>query len=183
MMSQSKIHRMANIAGLILICAALVIVFVDQLVARDLPCPLCLLQRACLIAVGIMLCMNLTVGIKTAHYGFLILAACGGIAISLRQIFLHLAPTDPGYGGLLLGLYFYDWAAISFIIILCTAAIALLLEKGFNQVVPTTNRWIQALMVFFLILILANILSTLLECGLGVCPADPIDYRLLDSVG
>lgn len=183
MMTSYRVHRIANALGLLLVCAALVIAFVDQFAANDLPCPLCLLQRACLIAVGIALCMNLQYGVKTMHYGLLILAALLGLSIAVWQIFLHMAPHDPGYGGLFLGLHFYDWAALCFSAMLIATAIALLIEGGFDHPTSPVSLWLKWLILLFMLLIFANIVSTVFECGLTACPADPVDYQLLDSVG
>lgn len=183
MINQFKIHQTANVLGLFLVCAALILVFFDQIAAHDLPCPLCLLQRACIIAAGIAFCMNIRSGIKTMHYGLLILAAFCGFLIAIWQVHLHSAYADPGYGRAFMGLHLYSWAAICFALILCAAAFGLFLERGFNQAIPSKSRWVDLLMILFILLILANIISTLLECGLSACPADPTDYQLLDSVG
>lgn len=169
-MNQNKFHRIGNTAGLAMICIVLLIAFADQLFQHDLPCPLCLLQRVSFIAVGLCLCMNLTNGIHTDHYGLMILAAILGFTTALRQVSLHLAPGDPGFGHLLLGFHLYIWCAITFIIIIGLAAIAMLLERGFTEKQQTPGRKTMALMGLFLVLILANGISTLIECGVLDCP-------------
>ena len=156
--------------------------FYDQLI-HDLPCPLCLLQRLCFIGAGLGICMNLKAGIKISHYGLMILSGLLGLGTALRQIFLHVSPGDVGYGSPLLGMYFYTWAAISFVIIIGLIAIALIFEQGFTENKIISNRWFNLVMTCFLILILANGISTFLECGAFVCKGNPIHYYLLDSIG
>ena len=182
-MTQYTLHKTGNIIGLGLICLILSMAFGEQLYfSSELPCPLCLLQRVAFIAVGLCLCLNIREGIKTSHYGLMVLASLLGFAISLRQVFLHVAPGDPGYGPLLLKLHLYNWSAVAFFIILGFIAIALMLEYGFVRNPQPVGRSIKALMLFFLLVILANAISTLMECGLSICPANPVKYDFtLDS--
>ena len=48
--------------------------------------------------------------------------------ISMRQVSLHLAPGDPGYGSALFGLHFYTWALIAAIGIVCYVALVFILK-------------------------------------------------------
>ena len=181
MMNQNKLHRITNTIALVIICIILTIAFADQLTNHDLPCPLCLLQRICFVAIGLSLCMNLKDGIKIAHYGLMILATILGLAIALRQILLHIAPNDPGYGHLVFGLHMYIWSAIAFTIILGLTAIGMLFESGFTEKQIEPGRGKFALMIIFLLLILANGISTFIECGVLICPDNPIRYNLFGA--
>lgn len=178
-MDQNKLHRIANTIGLIIICSLLIVAFIDQLYEHDLPCPLCLLQRICFVGVGLSLCMNLKNGVKTSHYGLMMLSALLGFAIAMRQIYIHMA-AGGGYGNLILGLYMYQWAAITFAIIIGLIAVALLFEQGFYESSKEIKRGKFILMIVFLILILANVISTFIECGFSACPANPINYLLFN---
>ena len=180
-MNQKKLHEWGNTFGVIILCVVLILAFADQLRNHDLPCPLCLLQRVCFVAVGLCLCMNLKEGIKTSHYGLMIFASILGLTIALRQISLHTAPGDPGYGHLLFGFYMSVWSAIIFITTMIFIGIALLLKEGFNNKPQPIGRNRLALIILFIVLILANGISTFLECGLSVCPDNPIDYNLLNK--
>ncbi|WP_019215988.1 disulfide bond formation protein B [Legionella tunisiensis] len=184
MISQNKIHRWGNSCGLILVCVILLFAFYDQLYRHDLPCPLCLLQRACFIGIGLCLCMNLKAGIKITHYGLMTLTSLLGLGIALRQIFIHVAPGDLGYGSPLLGLYLYTWSAIGFVVIIGVIAIAQLFERGFykDNPPPSSSRWLNLLMSIFLLLILANGISTFIECGFFICKSTPQHYYLLDTM-
>ncbi|RUR18082.1 disulfide bond formation protein B [Legionella sp. km535] len=173
---QKKIHLWGNSFGLLIICVILLFAFADQLFKHSLPCPLCLLQRICFAGIGLCLMMNLRLGIRMSHYGFMLLQALLGLAIATRQIYLHLDPGTPGYGDPFLGLYFYTWSAIIFLFIIGFIAIALLFEQGFDAQFKTSNKGMIALMYLFLILILANGISTFIECGPYVCPDNPTVY-------
>lgn len=178
MMTENKCHYIANLIGLFGVTLLLILTLFIQLTAHELPCPLCLLQRVGFVAVGICFCMNLKFGVKPSHYGLMSLAALLAFMVALRQIFLHLAPDDPGYGAPMLGLYLYVWSAILLTMILACISIGLLLEKGFCSVAHAMSRPVMGLIFVFLLLILANGISTLIECGFYICPANPVTYDL-----
>lgn len=179
MITQNRFHVFANALGLLVICAVLILAFWDQFVAHEIPCPLCLLQRIGFIAVGLGLCMNLCLGIRPSHYGLIVASALLGLAVSVRQIYLHIAPGALGYGPLFLGLYLYVWAAIAFTLIIGLTAIALTLEKGFSPSNPPANRRIFPLIIVFIGLIFANTISTFFECGFKQCAENPVNYELI----
>lgn len=177
-MSQYKIHRIGNSLGLVTICLILSLAFYDQVIRADLPCPLCLLQRTAFIGIGLCFCFNLRFGVKTTHYGLLILTALLGFSISLRQIFLHIAPGDPGYGPLFFSLHLYVWSAIIFMMMIGCVAIALFLPQGFSAQSATIQGPLKGLALIFILLILANAISTVIECGSQICPSDPKQYDI-----
>lgn len=168
-----KPHLQGNRVILLSVCLVLAIAFVEQIFHQDPPCPLCLLQRVAFILIGLGACMNLKQRIRTPHYGLMILAALVGIAVALRQLWLHATPNDPGYGPLFLGLHFYTWSAIGYFFILSGIAIILLFEHELYNKSETMNGLTFIVMIVFLFLILGNVISTLIECGFQVCPANP----------
>lgn len=178
MMTANKCHHIANIIGLFGVTLLLFLTFFIQFMAHELPCPLCLLQRVGFVAVGICFCMNLKFGIKPSHYGLMGLAALLAFMISLRQIFLHIAPDDPGYGTPVLGIYLYVWSAILLTLVLACISIGLLLEDGFRSITHKLSWPVTLLIALFLLLILADGISTLIECGFYICPANPVQYDL-----
>lgn len=180
MINSTKVHQLGNSIGLFLICIFLTLAFADQFYQHTLPCPLCLLQRGCLIIIGLCLAINIKIGIKTSHYGLMNLAALLGLGISARQILLHITPNDLGYGPLFLGFHLYVWSAIIFTTIIGLIGIALLLRNGFKAPEKITSSWCTALMIFFVVLILANVISTFIECGLFMCPSNPVQYYFLN---
>jgi len=112
---------------LFILCAA----FVMQLVFHEAPCPLCLLQRAGFASVGLAFLMNLRYGNRVAHWALAILSACAGIAVSIRQILLHI--TSPvGFGSAILGLHMYTWCFIAFAVTIVGSAMMLIIYPEQN---------------------------------------------------
>jgi len=103
----AELSRLLNAIGLMAIVTVLAIAFVDQLWFRDLPCPLCILQRAGFTAAGVGIALNLIFGPRPSHYGITILGASIGASISIRQILLHIVPGTGSYGNAIFGLHLY----------------------------------------------------------------------------
>ncbi|MCC5977717.1 MAG: disulfide bond formation protein B [Salinarimonas sp.] len=180
-MIDAGIARSLNALALIAISAILAAAFYTQIVARELPCPLCILQRAGFVVVGLGLAMNLLIGPRPGHYALMILAALAGGAVSLRQMALHIVPGTGAYGDPVLGLHLYSWAALIFAAIILGAALMLFFEKQFRPSAGEGTRGplILAALAFFALMALGNGASTLLECGTGLCPDDPVAYEWL----
>ncbi|WP_328514884.1 disulfide bond formation protein B [Ralstonia syzygii] len=177
-----------NTAGLFGVSAILLYAFVHQIVLHDLPCPLCLLQRGCFIAVGVGLALNLRFGSRPAHYALMILASLAGAAIAGRQILLHIVPGTGTYGEALWGLHLYTLAFIAFSVMIAGTAVMLFLERptgsdagqaGASRKPAPTSRAALAAVVLLAVLTLGNVVGTFLECGVGMCADDPVIYDLL----
>jgi hypothetical protein len=69
----------------------------------------------------------------TSHYALALFAAVAGAVFAARQILLHIAPGDAGYGSALLGYHYYTWAFIGFAVAIALTAIALLFDRQFAQ--------------------------------------------------
>ena len=65
----ADLSRLLNALGLVALDTVLVLAFADQLWFRDLPCPICILQRAGFIAAGFGLALNLMFGPRPSHQG------------------------------------------------------------------------------------------------------------------
>lgn len=172
-----------NAAGLFAISLVLLVAFADQLVLGDLPCPLCILQRGAFVAVGITLLLNLRFGPRPSHYGAMILSAAVGAAVAGRQTMLHIIPGSPGYGMPLLGLHFYTWAFVVFALVVLGAAVMLLFDRQFDagREPARMQRLAMATFVLAAAVTLGNGVSTVLECGGGLCPDNPSSYELLQG--
>lgn len=110
------------IATVVILAAALYV----QMFMDEQPCPLCLLQRAAFASMAIGLLMNLRYRESSAHWAVVILSACAGLAVSIRQICLHI--TNPkGFGSAFLGLHMYTWCFIGFSITIIGSALILLI--------------------------------------------------------
>jgi disulfide bond formation protein DsbB len=172
-----------NALGLYAVALVLAAAFAAQLILNELPCPLCLLQRIqfAMLAIGPML--NVRYGPRPSHYALSLLAAIAGAAFASRQILLHIMPGDPGYGSALLGYHYYTWAFIGFAVAIVAIAVMLLFDRQFEEndaAQPVAVDAFARIAVWLVIALTAlNVLATLLECGFGACPDNPIEYELL----
>jgi disulfide bond formation protein DsbB len=177
----SDLSRLLNALGLVAVDTLLALAFIDQLWFRDLPCPVCILQRAAFVAAGFGIALNLVLGQRPSHYGVTILGAVAGGAIALRQMLLYIVPGSGSYGNEVLGMHLYSWAFIGFVGIVVGAAIMLFYDRQFGRGEPLSSR-LDALsltaLVTFAVLVVGNIFSTLFLCGLGFCPEAPVGYVL-----
>ncbi len=176
-------HRFSfslNLLALLGVCFSLLIAFFYQIAFNELPCPLCQLQRLGLILVGMGFMLNAQFGPSTVHYAMVIFSALTGAASSLKQILLHIAPGDKGYGSTFLELHFYTLGFISFVMMIAFAAIMLLVgRKSFSPPRQQRLGLIGLLVIsLFLIIALANTVSSVMVCKLGPCPDDPMQYLL-----
>ncbi|WP_247968921.1 disulfide bond formation protein B [Bradyrhizobium sp. 195] len=171
-----------NLLGLLGISLILAVAFFYQLALGELPCPLCLLQRAGFIAVGMGFLFNLRLGERPSHYAMILMSSLVTGFISMRQVSLHLAPGDPGYGSALFGLHFYTWALVAAVGIVCYVALVFVVKDmtgARDKDGPLGGAASNAVFAIFALLVAANLLSTVLECGAGQCDANPVRYLLL----
>lgn len=176
-MRQSSFPSLAalgNQLALLAIVGMLSYGFVDQLYFGELPCPLCLMQRVGFVIIGFAFVLNIRCGAHSAHYGWGIMGGLVGMMVSLRQVLLHILPGDKGFGTTFLELHFYTWAFVGYMGLLGAQAILLMLP---NREVRSRSLFANGLVIIFILLVLGNLISTLLECGIGSCPDDPIKYE------
>ena len=97
-----------------------------QFFYNEEPCPLCLLQRVAFVNIGLCFLLNLKFGNRAWHWAIAILSAASGIAVSIRQICLHI--NDPvGFGSAIFGLHMYTWCFIFFATVIIGSTLMLLL--------------------------------------------------------
>ncbi len=172
-----------NALGLYAIAAVLAAAFVAQLMLHELPCPLCLLQRIQFAMLAIGPVLNIRHGPRPSHYAVSLFAAIAGAAFATRQVLLHIMPGDPGYGSALLGFHYYTWALIGFCVAIVLIAAVLLFDSQFKRDdrtrPPKAGAFAQAAIWLVIALTAANVMSTLIECGFGACPDNPVEYELL----
>ena len=178
------VAKLLNALALMAVDTVLVLAFVDQLWFSDLPCPLCILQRAGLTAAGFGLALNVIFGPKPSHYGVTILGAAVGGAVSMRQILDHIVPGTGSYGNAIFGLHLYTWAFIAFALMIIGSAIMLLDDRQFSRAEPMSSR-LRPLpvtaVVTFILLAIGNVVSTVLLCGGGLCPETPGGYLIFND--
>jgi disulfide bond formation protein DsbB len=171
-----------NALALYAISAVLLVAFYWQLAYGELPCPLCMLQRAAFAALAIGPVLTIRHGPKPQFYGLAILAALMGAAVAARQILLHIMPGDPGFGSPLMGLHFYTWAFLGFVAAILAAGVMLMFGGQFAATErPVRAGAFERGAVWLIIALTAlNAVSALAECGLASCPANPVRYELLN---
>lgn len=161
-----------------------------QFAGHELPCPLCILQRmgmmlsslgAIYVLVGALRGKLTNTGFTTG-VGMAILGAMLGGMISFRQIELHMAPGDPGYGEAVFGLHLYTWAIITFGVVVLFSGFILMWGKEFMPVAPTAKwaRNIAWIVIWLLIAtIFINMVVVFAEEGFNwYLPDDPTTYML-----
>ena len=181
----ASLSRTLNAIGLLAVCLVLLVAFVDQIAFGDLPCPLCLLQRAGFVGAAFGLALNVKFGPRPSHYAIVILSAfCGGM-ISGRQTLLHIVPGTGTYGDALLGLHFYSWALVLFCVIILGCGLMLLFDQQFagdnRPLGARAATFGLAMVVLGFLLAFGNGASTVLECGGGLCPDNPTSYQLFQK--
>lgn len=173
-----------NALALAAVCGSLLEAFYWQIFFNELPCPLCQLQRVALTLAGIGMMLNIRFGSAAVHYAIILASALGGAMASGRQLLLHIAPGDPGYGSTLFGLHFYTWGFISFVIMIVFCGVMLCIDRDHLSMKRSTlsmsakkTALITTLLigVFFLIA-LANTISAIMVCQFGACPDNPTTY-------
>jgi disulfide bond formation protein DsbB len=176
--------RTLNALGLLGCCAILLVAFGYQFVLGELPCPLCLLQRAAFAATGIGFALSVRFGPRPSHHGVAILGALAGVVLASRQVALHIVPGTGGYGSTLLGLHFYTLALVAFAALIALVGVLLLIQDVVGiepKVQRGADAFGKACLLLFLCVALANAVSTAAECGGGLCQDDPTRYEALDT--
>jgi disulfide bond formation protein DsbB len=162
-----------GLAGLI---GVLVVAYLDQFLAHDLPCPLCLLQRVAVAGVAFGMLLNLRYGPQPPGYGIMLLAALFGMAVAGRQVLLHVAPGTGSYGAPLFGLHFYTWSFLLFAAVILGTAILLLVPRPTSPVRPLPHELQYGLAWAAIGLTVLNAVTTFLQCGPVECPDNPVHY-------
>jgi disulfide bond formation protein DsbB len=176
----ADLSRLLNALGLVAVDTVLVLAFADQVWFRDLPCPICILQRAGFVAAGFGLALNLMFCPRRSHYGLAILGALIGGAISADQVLHYVVPGSGSYGNTIFGLHLYTWAFIAFAAVVVGCGVMLLFDRQFESALPPSPMTLLPLSAVALLTLLAvsNVASTLAICGVGLCPEAPSGYLI-----
>ena len=185
------IMRLINLAALLGLLVVLGGLLWFEFGMGEMPCALFLIQRSAMFGLALGPIMNLLWGMRPAHYGVSILAACVGGAGSIRQILLHIAtPGDPGHGPAVLGFHLYTWAIITFVIGIAGCAILLLFKGQFeagDTGVLRERGWLRLVTIAIITWVTLNLammgIGVLPDCGLGMCPDDPAQFVGIGTVG
>lgn len=178
-MSAQQVTQIANMLDLFAVIVILLFAFAFQFLLKELPCPLCLLQRAGFIMTGIGFLMNLRFGLRPSHYVLALLGALFTAFVALRQIALHVVPGTGSYGSSILGLHMYTWSFIASMAIVLFTAVILGIDRQYHEA-PKASGYFKTfthiLFAIILVLTVSNFISVLAECGLSLCPDNPDRY-------
>lgn len=177
-----KIIKVLNAIDVIGLAFLLLMALILQLRFHELPCPLCLLQRIGILGIAFGFLLNVQFTIRPVHYALSLLSAMLTAAISARQIFLHVAPGDQGYGLPLFGFHLYTWVFLLCVAIIIYIAIIFSIFPQYQYDEPPKTKMMQLLKqgTFAVVFLLAisNGIATYLECGIKVCPENPLQYKI-----
>lgn len=177
----ADLSRLLNALALVALDTVLVLAFADQLWFRDLPCPICILQRAGFIAAGLGLALNLIFGPRPSHYGLAIIGAMVGGVMSADQVLHYIVPGTGSYGNAIFGLHFYSWSLIAFAVVVAGSGVMLMFDRQFESSspppLPLTVFPLTAVALLALLAV-GNVASTLAICGVGLCPEVPGGYLI-----
>ena len=189
-MKQSRINnfiKCINAIEIIGVCFIIIVAFWFQFILKELPCPLCLLQRLGLLAIAFGFLLNIRYRVRPIHYGLSLISAILTAFIALRQIALHINTTT-GYGSSFFGIHMYTWVFIICCIAIIYIAIMLSFPKQYElkqnkrEIAEAKGKKIKIFshiaFAIYLIIIASNALSTFSECGLTQCPDNPTSYQI-----
>lgn len=193
-MSKEKINvlflmKLLNALDLLGVALVLLVAIGVQVAFNELPCPLCLLQRLGLIAIGFGFLLNIYFDIRPAHYALSLLAAVFTGLVAFRQMLLHIVPGSGSYGDAILGLHLYTWVFV--LSILAVIYISILLSWSAQYKMSAIHKdelykfknakikfFCHLAFAIFFFATLENVVSTLYECGLRECTDNPVSYIL-----
>lgn len=115
-------------------------------------------------------------------FALTIAASLLGVAISTRQVLLHIIPPDAGYGPPVMGLHLYTWAAFVFLCLIASSAIGMLALRAEIKPLPTIiNRGLVGLILGIATVIAVATFS--MEGFNFLLPDDPAHYELFRQLG
>jgi disulfide bond formation protein DsbB len=153
---------------------------------HELPCPLCLLERVAMFGVCFGVLQNFRHGFSYRNTGYSLLFAVLLLVISVRQTLLDIYPR-PGHayiGSAIFGIHMPVWSIIIALTLLTAYAVklALLGNDAFLRDTdvrsfPRIKRVANAIAFYVIALVAINLVSVVLQCGLGACHT--FGYKLL----
>ena len=170
-------------AMLLTMAAVLTTAMVFQYYGGEIPCPLCLLQRAAMFGVCFGVILHFRHGYSARNDGVSMLFALFLLIVSARQTLLDIYPR-PGHGYIgnaVLGLHMPVWSVIIAVAVLLAFAIKLAVLGGEDlrdrEPSPALGRLARLLCLYVVAICLINLASVILQCGAGACHTS--EYRLL----
>ena len=189
-MTSQRLFALLNYVFLVLvmlvIAGILTAAMTLQYVNGELPCPLCLLERAAMLGVCFGIMLNFRHGFSYQNTGFSLLSAILLLVIATRQTLLDIYPR-PGHeyiGSAIFGIHMPVWSIIIALCLLTAYAIKLAILGGDEYLraadvaeFPAIRKLASALSLYIVLICVVNLISVILQCGLGECHT--FSYKLL----
>jgi disulfide bond formation protein DsbB len=160
-----------------------------QYVRGEVPCPLCLLERAALFGVCFGIMQNFRHGFSYRNTGISLVFAILLLIVATRQTLLDIYPR-PGHeyvGSAVFGLHMPVWSIVIALMLLIAVAAKMAivggdeyLEKAKPTSFPLIDTLAGFLSVYVIVILTINLVSVVLQCGLGECHT--YEYKLLPWV-
>lgn len=166
------------------IAAILTAAMVMQYGKGEIPCPLCLLERAAMLGLCFGIMQNLRRGFSDRNLGISLLFAVFLLVVAARQTLLDIYPR-PGHeyvGSAILGLHMPVWGVVIALVLIAAFAFKLAIIGSENGARPAPPRSLlgrtgTALSLYLLAIAAVNFGSVVVQCGLGQCHTEA--YALL----
>ncbi len=168
---------------LAVICAILIAAMGFQYLQGELPCPLCLIERAAMFGVCFGLLLQLRGGFSYQNTGFSLLSALFLLIVATRQSLLDIYPR-PGHayiGSAIFGIHMPVWSILIALALLIGFALKLCVLGGDRHLqdhpastFPLFARATAVLGPLVIALCAINLVSVVVQCGLGSVPHDRI---------
>jgi disulfide bond formation protein DsbB len=160
----------------VVIAGILTAAMVMQYVYGELPCPLCLLQRAAMLGVCFGLMQNFRNGFSDRNLGYSLLFSVFLLVVAVRQTLLDIYPR-PGHefvGSAVLGLHMPVWSILIAVALITAFAVKLCVigtEDGARPPERTSpfGRLASVVSLYVIAIALTNFGSVVVQCGWGQC--------------
>lgn len=177
------LDRLILVLMLLILAAILTAAMVMQYAFREIPCPLCLLQRFAMFGCCFGLVQQLRSGTSERGTGISLIFSVLLLVISVRQTLLDLFPR-PGHeyvGSAIFGIHMPVWSVFIAVALLLGFAIRLALFGGPRSAPQAmgspVRRLVQGLGIYVVFICAINFVSVVVQCGMGECHTS--GYQLL----
>ena len=182
----ARLNYLYFLAMMLVIAAILSAAMFMQYARAELPCPLCLLERAALFGICFGLMQNFRNGFSYQNAGFSLLFALLLLVVATRQTLLDIYPR-PGHayiGSAVLGLHMPVWAVVIAVCVIAAYAIKLMSIGGDRHLrdykaksFPVIDAMANDTGLYLIALCAINFASVVVQCGFGECHT--FGYKLL----
>lgn len=182
------LNWIALTAMLAVIAAILLAAMGFQYLGGEIPCPLCLLERAAMFGVAFGILLQLRGGFSYQNTGFSLLSALFLLIVATRQSLLDIYPR-PGHeyiGSAVFGIHMPVWSILIGLALLIGFALKLAVLGGDRHLqehpassFPAIARATAVLGPLVIALCAINLVSVGVQCGLGQCHTT--GYLLIDG--